>query len=479
MAARQAQLGGRLRRLRQEQKLSQIQMAERLGISASYLNLIEHNQRALTVPVLLRLAQRFDVDLQSFTAEEDARLLSELMEIFADPLFDSHDLKASELKDLIEESPNLSRALLTLYQAYRSAGISSEPREEDDRPLPLGMPTEEVGDFIQSRGNYFPDLESAAEELWRDGAIAAGALGNGGLWSALVTVLATRHAVDVEIVPASHDDGVLRHYDPITRRLSLSEILPLPSRHFHLAHQIALLGHRPLLLKLAAAGKFTTGEADQLAVVALANYFAGAVLMPYRPFLDAATSCRYDLDILMRRFGVSFEQVCHRLTALRRPGANGIPFHFLRVDRAGNVTKRFSASSLTIARFGGVCPRWNVFDAFETPGTMRTQISQMPDGVGYFALARTVEAHDRSALTGHNSRRLGRHAISIGCPLAHARELVYADGADLRDEAAVPVGVNCRVCERANCADRLHPSPQQRLVVDDNRRLLSLYTASR
>jgi predicted transcriptional regulator/transcriptional regulator with XRE-family HTH domain len=454
-------------------------MAERLGISASYLNLIEHNQRALTVPVLLRLAQRFDVDLQSFTAEEDARLLSELMEIFADPLFDSHDLKTSELKDLIEESPNLSRALLTLYQAYRSSGVSVEPREEDDRPVPLGMPTEEVGDFIQARGNYFPDLEAAAEELWRDGPIGTAALGNGGLWPALVNVLATRHAVDVEIVAASSSEAMLRSYDPITRRLSLSEILPPASRHFQLAHQIALLGHRPLLLKLAAAGKFTTGEADQLAIIALANYFAGAVLMPYRAFLDAATSCRYDLDVLALRFGVSFEQVCHRLTTLRRPGANGIPFHFLRIDRAGNLTKRFSPSSLTIARFGGLCPRWNVFDAFETPGVTRTQVSMMPDGTGYFSLARSVEAHDRSALTGNNARRLGRHVISIGCPLAHARELIYADGVDFREEAAVPIGVNCRVCDRANCADRLHPSPQQRLVVDDNRRLLSLYTAAR
>lgn len=462
-----------MRRLRQEHRLSQIQMAERLGISPSYLNLIEHNQRALTVPVLLRLAQRFDVDLQSFTAEDDTRLVSELMEVFADPLFDAHDLKAAELKDLVEGSPNLSRALLTLYQAYRSGGVSSaEPREEDEGLQPLGMPAEEVNDFLQARSNHFPELETAAEELWRDGKLSTDTLGRD-----LIGILATRHAVDIEIAPAQASDLVLRAYDPLTRRLTLSEMLPLPSRTFQLAHQLALLGHRPLLQKLAAGGKFTTGEADQLAIVALANYFAGAVLMPYRLFLDAATQSRYDVELLSRRFGASFEQVCHRLTTLRRPGANGVPFHLVRVDRAGNVTKRFTASGMMIARFGGICPRWNVYDAFETPGMIRTAVTQMPDGRLFFCLARTVAATGRAAVHGHNSRRLGRHAIAVGCAIEHARELVYADGVDMAGTGAIPIGVNCRVCERTDCADRVHPAPQQRFTVDDNRRGLSLYAS--
>lgn len=445
-------------------------MAERLGISPSYLNLIEHNQRSLTVPVLLRLAQRFEVDLQSFTAEDDTRLVSELMEVFADPVFDTHDLKASELRELVESHPNLSRALLTLYQAYRSGGVRAEPREDDDPAPPLGMPMEEVNDFLQARSNYFPELEAAAEELWREATPSVDTL-----WRDLGTVLATRHAVDVEVLAAQPADLVTRHYDPLTRKLTLSEMLPPPSRVFQLAHQLALLGHRPLLQKLAAGGKFTTGEADQLAVVALANYLAGAIMMPYRPFLEAATACRYDIEVLGRRFGASFEQVCHRLTTLRRPGAHGVPFHLVRIDRAGNVVKRFSASGLTIARFGGVCSRWNIYEAFETPGMIRTQVSETTDGRLFFCVARTIEAQSRPSLRGHNARAHGRQALGIGCGIEHARELVYAESIDLSPIHATPIGVNCRVCDRADCADRALPSAQQRLLVDENRRLLSPY----
>jgi predicted transcriptional regulator/transcriptional regulator with XRE-family HTH domain len=461
-------LGGRIRRLRQEARLTQAQMAERLAISPSYLNLIEHNQRPVTVPVLLKLAQRFEVDLQSFTAEPDSHLGSELMEVFADALFDGHELRATDVVEWAASAPHVARAVLTLYQAYRGHRAQTQPADDagDDTAVPVGMPTEEVADFIQTRGNHFKELEAAADALRRD----AGLRGDD-LMPQLVELLSARYAVDVEIRPSAGMESWLRSYDPTTRRLRLSELLPLASRTFQLAHQLAHLAAAPLLERLASGAKFTTVEADALARIALANYFAAALIMPYDGFLEAARATRYDIELLERRFGASFEQVCHRLTTLRRPGAEGVPFHLVRVDVAGNISKRFSASGITMPRFGAACPRWNVYDAFATPGLIRTQVSRMPDGATYFCLARTVPPIGRTQPGARPARGPGRHAIGIGCPIEAARELIYADGLALDSEQAiVPIGVSCKTCPRTDCADRALPALHSRFAVDANRR---------
>ncbi len=476
----QARLGARVRRLRQANRLTQTQMAEQLGISPSYLNLIEHNQRAVTVTVLLKLAQRFSVDLTEFTAEgDDHRLLSDLMEVFADPLFDGHELKTADVKDLAEGAPHVGRAVLTLYQAYRGGHGRAVPVDApvngDAEPAaPVGMPAEEVADFLQARGNHIKELEAAAEALWREAELDLTRL-----YAGLADFLAARCAVDVVVEPADAQPGLLRHYEPRSHRLFLSELLPASSRVFQLAHQIAVLRHHATIDRIAAQGKFTTPESDRLARFALANYFAGAVMMPYERFLAAARATRYDIGLLERRFGASFEQVCHRLTTLQRPGAAGVPFHFLRVDLAGNISKRFSASGITIARFGGACPRWNVYDAFATPGLLRTAVSRMPDGATYFCIARTIVAVGRpDGRLGSAGGRSARLAIGLGCSVSYARELAYADGLVLDDPSAiVPIGVSCRVCPRADCTDRAFPSLNQGLAIDENRRGLSVYGA--
>ena len=191
-------------------------------------------------------------------------------------------------------------------------------------------------------------------------------------------------------------------------------------------------------------------------IVVKASYFAGAVLMPYEPFLAAARELRYDVELLERRFGVSFEQVCHRLTTLRRPGSEGVPFHFLRIDIAGNISKSFSASGIRFARFSGACPRWNAHAAFLTPGLIRTQLSEMPDGRKYFCIARTIQK-DTGGYRGQHAMQ----ALGLGCEMGHAKELIYADGLRL-DQPPVPVGVTCRLCERTDCEQRAFPPLQQR-----------------
>ena len=466
-------IGGRLRRLRQERRLTQAQMARELGISASYLTLLESNQRPVTVRVLLTLVEKFHVDLKEFAADTDQRLSLELMEAFSDPVFESAEVKASDVQELVATLPAVGRAVLGIYGAYRRNLPADEQTSAGDdaaEAIPVTIPSEEVTEFIQRRGNYFPEIETVAERLWAENDLAVHSLQQG-----LTELLRRRHAVDVEIRHADLMKGRSRRYDQLARRLEISEMLPPSSRLFQVAHQIAYLGFHGLLDETVGTGNFSSEEAKALARTALANYFAGAVLMPYRLFRDAAKSTRYDVEVLKSRFGVSFEQVCHRLTTLRRLGAEGVPFHFIRVDIAGNISKRFSASGIHIARFGAACPRWNVYDAFGTPGMIRVQLSRMPDGGTFFCIARTT-GRAGAPTAGGLPHRIGQRAVGLGCDVRHATDLIYADGLNLADPQLItPIGVSCRTCPRTDCAERAMPSLHQKLHIDENVRGPSTY----
>jgi predicted transcriptional regulator/transcriptional regulator with XRE-family HTH domain len=468
-------LGAKVRVLRRRENLSQAEMAERLGISPSYLNLIENNNRPLPAPLLIRLAQLFGVELHTFSADEDGRLVTALLEALADPLFEGHDVLATEVRELASASPAIARSVLTLYRSYKQAKESTETLSarlfEGERQTGVDVShvsSEEVGDLIQHHMNHFPELEQAAEELWRDAQLRGD-----DLYPRLIRHLKEAHGVKVRIAPAGADEQMLRRFDPERKALTVSELLPTRSRKMQLAYQIGLLSLGPLLDRLTTSPLLTTDESRSLARAALANYFAAAVLMPYESFLQAAREQRYDLDVIGRRFGAGFEQVAHRVTTLRRPRAEGVPFHMIRIDLAGNISKRFSASGIPMARFSGACPRWNIFAAFSTPGMIRIQLSRMPDGAAYFCIARTVQADSHGF---HAQPRI--HAIGLGCPASHARELVYSDGLDLENlDAAVPVGVTCRVCERTDCEQRAFPSLRHPLRINENVRGVSLYAS--
>lgn len=471
--------GAKIRLLRRRDGLSQADLAARLAISPSYLNLIENNKRPLPATLLVELAKLFDVNLDAFASDQDARTLGALTEVFADPLFDEHELTSADMRELMQASPATARAILALYEAYEAARESADHvathlSEEEELPGGGGvrshLPSEEVSELLQRHGNHFPELEHAAEALR-----AALDLEGGDLYSGLSRFLERDLGVAVQIVPWGEERGVLRRYDGDARVLSLSELLPTRSRTFQLAHQTALLTQAPLLDRIAADPRLTSDDARALARVALANYFAGALLMPYREFLAAAEQERYDIDVLGRRFRVGFEQVCHRLTTLRRPGAEGVPFHMIRIDVAGNISKRFSASGIHFARFSGACPRWNIFSAFLTPGMIRIQVSSMPDGATYFCIARTIQRDSGGYHAQHPVQ-----AIGLGCRVEHAKQLVYSDGIELESaETCVPVGVTCRLCERSDCAQRAVPSLKMPLRVDENVRNVSLYSTGR
>ncbi|HEY7410689.1 MAG TPA: short-chain fatty acyl-CoA regulator family protein [Vicinamibacteria bacterium] len=467
-----ATLGPKVRALRRRESLSQIALAERLGISPSYLNLIEHNRRALSAPLLIKLAQVFRLDLHDFSPESDSRLAADLLEAFGDAVFEGADLTSAEVRELAANLPSVARAVLALYGAYRGARESESEMaarlSSDDAGSVKSwrLPSEEVSDLLQRHVNHFPELEEGAEALWREAR-----LDGSDLYEGLVRHLERRHKVRVQVEKTGAMEGAARRYEPRSRTLALSEVLRRGSRNFQLAYQVGLLEHRAAIERVSGDPMLGSDESRALMRVALANYFAGAVLMPYGPFLEAARSERYDIEVLGNRFRTSFEQTCHRLTALRRPGAEGVPFHFVRVDVAGNISKRFSASGLRFARFSGACPRWNVFAAFLTPGMVRVQLSQMPDGRTYFWVARTLRKDSGRYHAPHTVL-----AIGLGCEARHARELVYADGVDLENkEAVVPVGVTCRLCERLDCEQRAFPAVMHPLRVDENARGISFY----
>lgn len=465
--------GAKVRALRRRENLSQVQLAERLGVSASYLNLIENNRRPLPAPMLIKLAQLFGVDLATFASDEDARLDADLLEAFSDGLFEPHGLTGADVREFVSHSPATARAVLSLYRAYERTRDSSETLaarlfdgEQHEDFERSSAPSEEVNDLLQAHMNYFPELEEAAEKLWKDAR-----LHHDELYRNLAGYLSESHGITVKLARWDTDGATLRRYDPDRKALTLSELLPTRARTFQLAHQIGLITQNAALDKLAAHSRLTSNEARSLWRVALANYFAGAVMMPYGRFLEAAKESRYDVDVVGRRFRVGFEQVCHRFTTLRRPGAEGVAFHMMRIDVAGNISKRFSASGIRFARFSGACPRWNIFAAFLTPGMIRIQVSRMPGGETFFCIARTILKDSGGYHAQHPVQ-----AIGLGCRVEQARELVYSDGVDLSNgEMATPVGVTCRLCERTDCEQRALPSLRHPLRIDENVRGVTLY----
>jgi predicted transcriptional regulator/transcriptional regulator with XRE-family HTH domain len=467
--ARKTLLGNKIRRLREGANLTQARMAEQLGISASYLNLIEHDQRPVTVALLLKLGKQFDVELTDLSDDDDRKLATGLREVFADGTLAAQGIAPEEIKALAEAAPNAAKAILELYRAYRLA-------RDDAQSMTLGLPSgntrkmvlpaEEARDFFHDRANYFDDIEAAAEAV-----VAEAGIPLGEAWRGLVDYAKAKFGIAVEIVEPAVLGGGVRRYDTKTKKLLLSETLPRASRRFHLAYQIALFAARKPVDLIVVTAKLASKETETLVRVGLYNYFAGAVLMPYAPYVAAARALRYDIELLSNHFGVSFEQACHRLSTLQRPGDKGVPLWLVRTDIAGNVSKRFSAAGFHFSRFGGSCPRWIVHEAFTSPGRILTQAARLPDGATFFCVARTVAKTGGGFLEPPTLL-----AVGIGCEIGRAHELVYADGLDLEKIGhAVEIGVGCRVCERDNCRQRAAPPLQHRLDIDVNAKGASAY----
>ncbi|WP_435598866.1 short-chain fatty acyl-CoA regulator family protein [Streptomyces anulatus] len=457
----------KLRRLRRERGMNQVELARALGLSTSYLNQIEHSQRPLTAPVLLRIAEVFGVDPEFFSEAGEERLATDLRAALGDEACGAPTVQ-DEIADVARDHPEVARALVTLHRRYRDASerVAALASPEETAGLLPAEPHDEVRDFFYAHHNHFAALEIQAEAT--AAALSTGRAGRAA--EALTERLATAHGVKVlQSGPERSADA--RRFDAGSGLLLLSPWLSEGQRAFQLATQLAFLEHGPLLTELVDAAALASPQAEGLARIGLANYFAGAVLMPYTSFHAAAEELRYDIELLQARFGVGFETVCHRLSTLQRTGRRGVPFSFLRADRAGNISKRQSATDFHFSRLGGTCPLWTVYEAFSAPGRILTQVAEMPDGKKYFWIARTVT---RGGF-GHHAARAD-FAVALGCELRHAPRLVYAEGIALDDpRAATPIGLGCRICERQDCAQRARPPAGGVLAVDPDRRALVPY----
>jgi len=458
-------IGHKLRRLRKEAGLSQAQMAEQLSISPSYLALIEHNQRPVTVALLMKLAQNFGIDLQRFAADDETRLIADMRDVLTDAVFQGIAPGATDLRDLAHAAPAFAEALIALYAAYRHARQELENLAASPTEFAQTAPIDAARAFFHAEVNYFPPLEDAADALWRTGGLEADAL-----IPSLGRRLSEKHDLRVQFIPGEVMGNAIRRHDPHRRRVLVSEMLSPSSRAFQLACQIALLEQEDQIAAILDRVP-DRGEARALVRIGLVDYFAGAVLMPYQKFFEAARASRHDFGVLTARFGVSFEQVCHRLTTLQRPNFKGAPFSFIRVDAAGNILKSFSANRLQFARFGGACPVWNVYRAFAAPGRLLTQLADLPDDVKYISLARTAP---KGLPTGAGEEP--QHAIALICEARFSDQIVYADtlGAVEPDHA----GIACRSCPRAACNRRAYPAMHQTLPRSDLIRSSPIYSTA-
>lgn len=456
MAVQKLYAGAKLREMRTRLGLTQKVFADKLTVSLPYLNQMENNNRPVSAAVVLALAQEFGLDVTELTVGESERMVSDMREALADPIFAAAAPPLADLRLAASNAPALARAFLDLHRAYRHtherlASLDEALGREDSAIRP--SPWEDVRDFFHYCDNYLDPIDRAAE------AFITGPQGQ------RPVVQTAREALQKRGITLHFTDAdFTRRYDPAARRLDVSARIAAPTQAFQLLHQIALITQNDLLEATLDLARFRTPEARDIAKIGLANYFAGAALLPYRAFLEAARETRHDLERLADQFGASIEQVAHRLSTLQRPGAKGVPFFFVRVDQAGTITKRHSATRLQFARFGGACPLWNVHQAFETPGRFLRQLAETPDGVRYLCLARDVS---KPGGAFHAPTR--RYAIGLGCEVAHAPALVYADGLDLKGRFE-PIGISCRICERPTCHQRSVPPLERRLRVDPNRR---------
>jgi predicted transcriptional regulator/transcriptional regulator with XRE-family HTH domain len=467
MAARKIFAGARLRALRSQHRLTQGELAARLDISASYVNQLESNQRPLTASVMLALADGFNLDLSELMTDASDRLVADLREALADPVFGEAVPNLQELKTVATNAPDMARAMLQVYESYRKTNerlASVDAALTRDPQSGVQTAYEEVRDFFHYADNYIDPLDRAAEAL-------AGELGEFGpdrlRW--LIAYCDETHHIRVVLAPPTGNE-TMSQFDRANRELRINSRLEPSTQFFQIAVTLGGLEQATLLAELLDGASFKAPEARSIARMGLTNYFAGALQMPYGAFLKAAEAYRYDIEELSHVFGASLEQVSHRLSTMQRPRERGVPFFFARVDAAGTITKRHSATALQFARFGGACPLWNVHRAFEARGEIIKQLAETPDGNRYLCLAWSSEKR-----SGGYKGTTRRYAYALGCEVSHAGRTVYGADIDLTRATFDPIGISCRICERRNCVQRAVPPLAATISIPPDRRNIVPY----
>ena len=464
-------IGPKIKAFRRQLGLQANKLSEQLGISPSYLNLIESGKRKIDGDLLLKVCEELKIELTDLTNKSDLNLANNLSELLGDELFEDLDILGPEVQDLVNTNPKIARALIKLGDNYKQKGQEIVSKVEnisgkiiDGRKT--SFPGEVVSDFLQENKNYFSKLEKFADDIFNRIQI-----NNRATYMALCDFLKTEYGVKVKDVLPEDGKPFSKIYHKSQKELHLSDYVALETKKLYAAAQIAQEGAMVVIENYLSEFKFPSEESKKLTKVALLNYCGAAILMPYKLFHQECMKQKYDLELLQNTFACTFEQIAHRVTCLQDPKLPGIPFHFLRVDVAGNISKRFSLSGIEIPRYGGACPRWNVYSAFSRPGVIQAAVSKMSNGEKYVCIARTVEKG-----VGRYGKKKSILSIGLGCQAKYAKDFVYTENLDLNDKKTeIPIGVSCRTCDRLDCSQRAFPPLHKKFDVDINNRGVSVY----
>ena len=464
-------IGPKIKAFRRQLGIQANKLSDRLGISPSYLNLIENGKRKIDGDLLLKVCEELKIELSDLTNKSELSLISNLSELLGDELFEDLDILGPEVNDLVNTNPKIARALIKLGDNYKQKGQEIVSKVEnisgkiiDGRKA--SFPGEVVSDFLQENKNYFANLEKFAEEVFNRIQI-----NNRATYMALCDFLKTEYGVKVIDLLPEDDKPFSKKYLNSQKELHLSDYVALETKKLYASAQIAQEGAMTIIENYLSEFKFPSEESKKLTKVALLNYCGAAILMPYKLFHKECIKQKYDLELLQNTFACTFEQIAHRVTCLQDPKLPGIPFHFLRVDVAGNISKRFSLSGIEIPRYGGACPRWNVYSAFSRPGVIQAAVSKMSNGEKYVCIARTVEKG-----VGRYGKKKSILSIGLGCQAKYAKDFVYTENLDLNDKKTeIPIGVSCRTCDRLDCSQRAFPPLHKKFDVDINNRGVSVY----
>ncbi|MDC0059463.1 short-chain fatty acyl-CoA regulator family protein [Pelagibacteraceae bacterium] len=467
------QIGHKIKNTRRRLKITQAELSKKLSISPAYLNLMENGKRKINVDLLLKMANELNIEISDISKKTDTNLYQNLMDLLGDNLFENLDITNFDVKELVNTNPLIAKALVKLGDNYKKKNQDIVSKVEnisgkfiDGRKN--SFPGEVVADFVQENQNYFPKLEEFASDFF-----TKIQTNNRVGYSSICEYLLSKHKIEVKDVVPDENKPFTKQYDEIKKIFLVSDYLNLETKKLYAGAQIGQLEAGDIIDEYLNTFSFPSEESKKLSKVALLNYAGAAIIMPYKPFYEECIKQRYDVELLQNTFAVSFEQVAHRITCLQDPKMKGIPFHMLRADVAGNISKRFSLSGIEIPRYGGACPRWNIYKAFTMPGKINAAISKMPNGEKYVCIARTVEKG-----VGKHGMEKTLLSIGLGCQVKYAKDFVYADSLNLNDKKTeTPIGVNCRTCDRMDCQQRAFPPLHKKFDIDLNKRGISVYVA--
>ena len=468
-------IGPKIKAFRRQLGLQANKFAEQINISPSYLNLIESGKRNIDGDLLIKISKELRVEVSDLTSKAEINLENNISELLDDQLFDDLDILGPEVKDLVNTNPKIAKALIKLGDNFKQKDHEMINKVEslsgkiiDSRKA--SFPGEVISDFLQEKKNYFPKLEDFANKIFEKVQ-----KNNRTRYIALCEFLKSEYSILVKDVIPEDGKPFSKIFNKGKKELLLSDYNSLETKKLHAAAQIAQEGATDIINDYLSEFKFPSEESKSLTQIALLNYCGAAILMPYRLFHSECKKLKYDLELLQNTFATSFEQVAHRVTCLQDPKLPGIPFHMLRVDIAGNISKRFSLSGIEIPRYGGACPRWNVYSAFTRPGVIQAAVSKMTNGEKYVCIARTVEKG-----VGRFGQSKSILSIGLGCEAKYAKEFVYTENLSLEDKKTeIPIGVSCRTCDRLNCSQRAFPPLHKKFDVDINARGVSVYVSDK